>query len=165
MNTDEKLFNQLIKENSTKATLMNNGCFYYFHYKPTSLVNPKKNIMLDLSPLIFCIGPSNGENLIEGLNFRHLPILFRKKVLNAMDSASSIIKSNTRTIISREKILSIDPQVVQAIRKYNLKNISNCMLLDNKIMQELIEFDINNYIMSSVLENNTKFELNKHKHH
>ena len=121
--------------------------------------------MLDLSPLIFCIGPSNGENLIEGLNFRHLPILFRKKVLNAMDSASSIIKSNTRTIISREKILSIDPQVIQAIRKYNLKNIANCMLLDNKIISELIEFDINNYIMSSVLENNTKFELNKHKHH
>ncbi len=161
-------FNKLLSENSTKATIINNGCFYYFHYKPTSWSNPKKNILLDLSPLIYCIGPivtkENKENLIEGLNFRHLPISLREKVLILMDSASSIIKSNNRTIITKEKLLSLNSQIIQGIRKYNLKNISNCLLLNNKILPELTQFTINNYIMSSALENKTKFELNRYKH-
>lgn len=158
-------FNKLLSENSTKATIINNGCFYYFHYKPTSWYNPKKNILLDMSPLIYCIGPiTTKENLIEGLNFRHLPILLRENILKLMDNASSIIKSNTRTIITKEKLLSLNSQIVQGIRIYNLKNITNCLLLNNTIIPELIKFDINNYIMSSALENKTKFELNRYKH-
>lgn len=56
MNTDLQTFNSIIEKNSTKATMFHNGCFYYFQYLPTSVANPKKNISMDLSPLIYCIG-------------------------------------------------------------------------------------------------------------
>jgi hypothetical protein len=162
MNINLKEFNSLIEQNSTKATVFHNGCFYYFQYLPTSVSNPKKNISMDLSPLIYCIGlTSFGINLIEGLNFRHLPI---KTILTEMDKCSGILKTDERTIIKKEKLLELDPQIQPAIRNYNLKNVMNCYLIKNSIMPVLIEFDIDHYVMSSTLANTINFNLSRYKY-
>lgn len=81
-----------------------------------------------------------------------------------MDKCSNILKNNERTIIKKEKLLELSPQIKPAIRNYNIKNVTNCYLLQNNIMSTLIEFDIDHYVMSSTLSNTINFNLNRYKY-
>jgi len=106
-----------LKENAKKTNKIRVGKFYSFFYNYKTDYDYDIIKFFDYFPLVFIfdITPSSSAHF-KGLNFHHLPVPFRKKIINGMKKIDKNLEN--LKIISYNNLKQINKFSPNAIRNY-----------------------------------------------
>lgn len=110
-----------IEKIMTPTSLILNGYFYTFGYKPAST---GLKFPIDSNPIIYCIAPSEvNKNNFIALNFNHLPKAKAVELITKMNNKKKVF--SVRAIFTETELNSLVPGALIAIREYNRTRIYN----------------------------------------
>lgn len=143
------------------------GNFYAFTYDFDLNQRFEKIKYWDLVPLIFVTGRiKSKKNIIQGINFHHLPINIRLVYLNLIKKISTAEFENDRRLVRLAKYEALFKMFRKAtkfgVRNYDMRNIKGLRKVPNSNIEEALRYYARTYYginISNVEKNYLMFRI------
>jgi len=150
-----KQYDRFVTKNAKRKSKIQKGKFYTFVYDYKLDYNFNELKFFDSYPLTFIYSITySTQTYFTGINFHHLPIKIRKKILDGL------LSKNLKTI-SYNDLKVIEKTSPFAVRKYLVDSVVKLYEVDETNIDEFIQIATKTYEQSTFEARMRNYEKNK----